>query len=152
MAGRQQTLIIVKPDAIQRGLGGTILATFERKGLRLAALRLMQISRELAERHYSVHQGKPFYESLVSFITSGPVIVGVLEGPDAIAATRMLMGSTNPVESAPGSIRGELALTIGQNLVHGSDSPETARYEIDLFFQPDDIVSYQRAMDEWISG
>lgn len=152
MADVQQTLIIVKPDAVQRGLGGTVLATFERKGLRLAALRLMRISRDLAERHYAVHQGKTFYESLVSFITSGPVIVGVLEGPEAIAATRMLMGATNPVESAPGSIRGQYALTIGENLVHGSDSPETARYEIDLFFRPDDILSYQRAMDEWISG
>lgn len=151
MANQEQTLIIVKPDAVQRGLAGAILSAFEQKGLRLAALKLMQIPRDLAERHYSVHQGKPFYEGLVGFITSGPVIVGVLSGPNAIEATRNLMGATNPVTAAPGSIRGRYALEIGQNLVHGSDSPETARYEIDLFFQSGDIVDYQRDVDRWIA-
>jgi len=151
VAGNQQTLIIVKPDAVHRGLAGTILATFERKGLRLAALKVMQIDRALAERHYAVHQGKPFYEGLVAFIISGPVIVGVLEGPDAIDATRNLMGSTNPVSAGPGTIRGMHALTIGQNLIHGSDSPDTARYEIDLFFDASEIVDYRRAIDSWVA-
>ena len=111
----------------------------------------MQIDRALAERHYAVHQGKPFYESLVNFITSGPVIVGVLEGPNAIEATRGIMGATNPVTAAPGSIRGVYALEIGQNLIHGSDAPETARYEIDLFFRPDELLSYRREVDRWIA-
>jgi nucleoside-diphosphate kinase len=148
----ERTLIIVKPDAVQRGLTGTILSTFEMKGLRLAALRLIQIDRALAERHYAVHQGKPFYPGLVEFITSGPVVVGVLEGPNAIEAARNLMGATNPVTAAPGSIRGQYALEIGQNLIHGSDSPETARYEIDLFFRPEEILSYRRDVDRWITG
>lgn len=152
MAEMEQTLIIVKPDAVQRGLSGAILTSFEEKGLRISALKLMHISRALAERHYAVHQGKPFYEGLVSFITSGPVIVGVLSGPNAIEATRTIMGATNPVTAAPGSIRGQYALEIGQNLIHGSDAPETARYEIDLFFQPDEILDYRRDVDRWISG
>ncbi len=152
MADTQRTLIIVKPDAVQRALAGAILSRFETKGLRIAALKLMKIDRPLAERHYAVHQGKPFYEGLVNFITSGPVLVGVLEGPDAIEATRNLMGGTNPVMAAPGSIRGTYALEIGQNLIHGSDAPDTAEYEIGLYFQPDEIVEYTRAVDPWISG
>jgi nucleoside-diphosphate kinase len=151
MANSEQTLIIVKPDAVHRGLAGAILSRFEQKGLRLAALKLMVIDRALAERHYAVHQGKPFYEGLVEFITSGPVIVGVLEGRNAIQATRTIIGATNPVEACPGSIRGVYALEIGQNLVHGSDSPETARYEIDLFFRSEDLVDYRRAIDAWIA-
>lgn len=151
MAQEEQSLIIVKPDAVQRGLATIVLSRFEKKGLRFAALKLMQIDRALAERHYAVHQGKPFYESLVNFITSGPVIVGVLEGPNAIEATRGIMGATNPVTAAPGSIRGVYALEIGQNLIHGSDAPETARYEIDLFFRPDELLSYRREVDRWIA-
>lgn len=151
MADSQRTLIIVKPDAVQRGLIASILLRFEQKGLRIVALKLMQIDRSLAQRHYAVHEGKPFYEGLVNFITSGPVVVGVLEGQDAIQATRNLMGATNPVTAAPGSIRGTYALTIGQNLIHGSDSPETAAYEIDLFFQPEEILSYSRSTDQWIA-
>jgi nucleoside-diphosphate kinase len=151
VADTQQTLIIVKPDAVQRGLAGTLLSRFEQKGLRIVALKLLQIDHALAERHYAVHQGKPFYEGLVQFITSGPVVVGVLEGPNAIDATRNLMGATNPVTAAPGSIRGEFALEIGQNLVHGSDAPETAEYEIGLYFKPDEIVSYRRDVDRWIA-
>lgn len=147
----QQTLIIVKPDAVQRALAGAILSRFESKGLRLVALKLLRIDRALAERHYAVHQGKPFYEGLVQFITSGPVVVGVLEGPNAIEATRNLMGATNPVTAAPGSIRGEFALEIGQNLVHGSDAPETAEYEIGLYFRPEEIVSYRRDVDRWVA-
>lgn len=151
MADSQRTLIIVKPDAVQRGLAGAILTRFEQKGLRFAGLKLMQIDRALAERHYAVHQGKPFYEGLVDFITSGPVVIGVLEGPQAIDATRNLMGATNPVTAAPGSIRGTYALEIGQNLVHGSDAPETAAYEINLFFKPEELLDYRRDVDRWIA-
>jgi nucleoside-diphosphate kinase len=151
VADDQQTLIIVKPDAVQRGLAATILSVFEQKGLRLAALKLMTIDRQLAERHYAVHEGKPFYSGLVEFITSGPVVVGVLEGPNAIEATRNLMGATNPVTAAPGSIRGMYALEIGQNLIHGSDSPDTARFEVELFFRAEDIVRYRRDVDRWIA-
>ncbi|HZU12705.1 MAG TPA: nucleoside-diphosphate kinase [Chloroflexota bacterium] len=152
MADNERTLIIVKPDGVQRALAGPILTRFEQKGLRIVALKLMHIDRSLAERHYAVHQGKPFYEGLVQFITSGPSVVGVLEGPDAIQATRNIMGATNPVTADPGSIRGTYALTIGQNLIHGSDGPDTARTEIDLFFQPDEILSYSRAGDQWVTG
>jgi nucleoside-diphosphate kinase len=151
MSDQERTLIIVKPDAVQRGLAGTILTRFEQKGLRLAALKLMQIDRPLAEKHYAVHQGKPFYPGLVDFITSGPVVVGVLEGPKAIDATRKIMGATDPLTSCPGSLRGMYALEIGQNLVHGSDSADTARFEIDLFFGPEEIVDYRRAIDRWIA-
>lgn len=152
MPDLQRTLIIVKPDAVQRGLAGEILAILEQKGLRFAALKLLQIDRPLAERHYAVHQGKPFYDGLVTFITSGPVIVGVLEGPNAIEATRNLMGATNPVSAQAGSIRGRYALEIGQNLIHGSDAPDTAEYEIGLYFKPEEILDYRRDIDRWITG
>lgn len=152
MADTQRTLIIVKPDAVQRSLAGAILGRFEVKGLKIVALKFMKIDRELAERHYAVHKGKPFYEGLVNFITSGPVVVGVLEGPNAIEAARNVMGGTNPVSAAPGSIRGQWALEIGQNLIHGSDAPDTAEYEIGLYFKPDEIVEYTRTVDPWISG
>lgn len=152
MADDQRTLVICKPDAVQRGLAAAILTIFEQKGLRFAGLKLMQIDRELAERHYAVHQGKPFYPGLVEFITSGPVIVAVIEGPNAIDAVRNLMGATNPVTAAPGSIRGVYALEIGQNLVHGSDSPETAEYEVGLFFTPEELLSYHRDVDRWVVG
>lgn len=151
MPTTQKTLIIVKPDALQRGLGTTILSIFERKGLRFVALKMMHIDRPLAERHYAVHQGKPFYDGLVNFITSGPVFVGVLEGPNVIEAVRNVMGATNPVSAAPGSIRGMYALEIGQNLIHGSDSPETAQTEVSLFFRPDELIDYQRAIDPWVT-
>jgi len=148
----EQTLIIVKPDAMQRGLAGQIITTFEQRGLRICALKLVQIDHALAERHYGVHRGKPFFEGLVSFITSSPVIVGVLEGPDAIATVRATMGSTNPVQADPGSIRGRLAIEIGHNLIHGSDSPETANFEIDLFFGKSEILGYRRDIDTWIGA
>src|SRR5947209_4073492 len=152
MPDAQRTLIIVKPDAVQRGIAGAILARFEDKGLRFVALKLMQIDRPLAEQHYAVHKGKPFYEGLVTFITSGPVVLGVLEGPNAIEATRNLMGATNPVTAAPGSIRGQYALEIGQNLIHGSDAPDTAEYEIGLYFKPEEILDYRRDIDRWVTG
>jgi nucleoside-diphosphate kinase len=151
MANAQRTLIIVKPDGLQRQLAGAILSRLEQKGLRFVGLKLMQIDRPLAERHYAVHQGKPFYEGLVQFITSGPVVVAVLEGPDAIQATRTLMGATNPVTADPGSIRGTYALEIGQNLIHGSDSPETAQHEIGLYFKSEELVEYRRDVDRWIA-
>lgn len=150
MSDVQRTLIIVKPDGVQRGLVAPILGIFEQKGLRLAALKVTQVDRSLAEQHYAVHAGKPFYEGLVDFIISSPVVVGVLEGPSAIEATRNLMGATNPVSACPGTIRGKYALEIGQNLIHGSDSPETATEEIALWFRPEEIVSYRRDVDNWI--
>src|SRR5438445_5633024 len=130
----ERTLILVKPDAFARTLTGEIIARFERKGLRLAALRQLVMERELAERHYAEHDGKPFFEELVSFITSGPLVAMVLEGEDAIRAARQVIGATNPLEASPGSIRGDYAISVGMNMVHGSDSPESASREIGLFF------------------
>jgi nucleoside-diphosphate kinase len=129
-----QTLILVKPDAFARGLTGEIVSRFERKGLRIAAMRLLTVDQELAERHYAEHEGKPFFKELVEFITSGPIVAYVLEGESAVTAARQVIGATNPLEAAPGSIRGDFALEVGQNLVHGSDSPESAAREVNLFF------------------
>ena len=130
----ERTLILVKPDAFARNLSGEIIARFERKGLRLVGLRQQSMERELAERHYAEHEGKPFYEELVSFITSGPLVAMVLEGEQAVVAARQVIGATNPLEAAPGSIRGDYAIEVGQNMVHGSDSPESAAREVALFF------------------
>jgi nucleoside-diphosphate kinase len=130
----ERTLILVKPDAFSRNLTGEIIARFERKGLRLAALQLMTMTRELAEQHYAEHEGKPFYEELVGFITSGPLVAMVLEGDEAVTAARQVIGATNPLEASPGSIRGDYAIEVGQNMVHGSDSPESAAREVSLFF------------------
>ena len=130
----ERTLILVKPDAFARSLTGEIIARFERKGLRLAALKQMTMERELAARHYAEHEGKPFYGELVSFITSGPLVAMVLEGESAVEAARQLIGATNPLEAAPGSIRGDFAIEVGQNMVHGSDAPESAVREVALFF------------------
>jgi nucleoside-diphosphate kinase len=129
-----RTLILVKPDAFARNLTGEIIARFERKGLRIAALRYMTMERQMAEQHYAEHEGKPFFEELVSFITSGPLVAMVLEGQDAVTAARQVIGATNPLEAAPGSIRGDFAIEVGQNMVHGSDSPESAEREANLFF------------------
>lgn len=147
----EQTLVIVKPDGVQRGLVGEIINRLERRGLKIVALKLMQISDELARKHYGVHEGKPFFAGLVSYITSGPVVVLVLEGKKAIEAVRTTMGATNPVAAAPGTIRGDFAIEIGRNLVHGSDSPESAQHEIGLFFGSEAPTSWQRATDQWIS-
>jgi nucleoside-diphosphate kinase len=130
----ERTLILVKPDAFARNLTGEIIARFERKGLRLAALNQMAMSRELAERHYAEHAGKGFYEELVQFITSGPLVAMVLEGEQAVQAARQVIGATNPLEASPGSIRGDYAISVGQNMVHGSDSVESAAREVSLFF------------------
>jgi nucleoside-diphosphate kinase len=129
-----RTLILVKPDAFARGLTGEILARFERKGLKIAALRGMTVSPELAERHYAEHAERPFFGELVSFITSGPIVAMVLEGPEAVTAARQVIGATNPLEAAPGSIRGDFAIETGRNLVHGSDSASSAARESELFF------------------
>jgi len=129
-----QTLILVKPDAFARGLTGEIIARFERKGLRIAALRQMTVDTELAQRHYEEHEGKPFFSDLVEFITSGPLVAMVLEGEEVGPAARQVIGATNPLEASPGSIRGDFAIEVGQNLVHGSDSPESAAREVSLFF------------------
>ena len=147
----ERTLVIVKPDGVQRGLIGSILGRLERRGLRFAALKLMQITPELAARHYAVHKGKPFYEGLIEFITSGPVVVAVVEGHNAIDIVRKTMGATNPAQAEPGTIRADFGLEIGRNLVHGSDGPETAAYEIPIFFGEGEILSYQRAVDGWIN-
>jgi nucleoside-diphosphate kinase len=131
----ERTLILVKPDAFARNLTGEIIARFERKGLRLAALQLMTISRELASKHYAEHEGKPFYDELVTFITSGPLVAMVLEGEQAIVAARQVIGATNPLEAGTGSIRGDYAVAVGQNMVHGSDAPDSAAREVRLFFE-----------------
>jgi nucleoside-diphosphate kinase len=130
----ERTLILVKPDAFARNLTGEIVARFERKGLRLAAMKLMTIDRELAQRHYAEHEGKPFFEELVTFITSGPLVAMVLEGEQAVVAARQVIGATNPIEASPGSIRGDFAIEVGQNMVHGSDSTDSANREVGLFF------------------
>ena len=129
-----RTLILVKPDAFARNLTGELVARFERKGLRIAALTLMTMDRALAEQHYAEHEGKPFFGELVEFITSGPLVAMVLEGHEAVVAARQVIGATNPLEAAPGSIRGDFAMEVGQNLVHGSDSNESAAREVGLFF------------------
>jgi nucleoside-diphosphate kinase len=130
----ERTLILIKPDAFARSLTGEIIARFERKGLRLVAMNLITMSRELAERHYAEHEGKSFYEELVTFITSGPLVAMVLEGEQAVVAARQVIGATDPLEATTGSIRGDFAIEVGQNMVHGSDSPESAAREVALFF------------------
>lgn len=146
----ERTLIIIKPDGVQRALVGDVIKRFEQRGLRLAALKLIQIPRALAEEHYAEHKGKGFYEGTVTYMTSAPVVVMVLEGPDAVAASRATMGATNPLNAAPGTIRADFGLNISRNLVHGSDKPETAEREIKLYFQPGELLSYARAGDGWL--
>jgi nucleoside-diphosphate kinase len=146
----QRTLIIVKPDAVQRGLIGGVLSRLEARGLKLVGLKLIAVDEALARRHYGVHEGKPFFPGLIQYITSSPVVVGVFEGPEAVAVVRATVGATNPVAAAPGTIRGDWALEIGRNLIHASDSPETAATEVELFFRPEELVGYERATDRWI--
>ena len=146
----QRSLVIVKPDGVQRGLSMAILERLERRGLTILGLQLMQVSRELAEELYEVHKGKPFYAGLVSYITTGPVVVAAFEGPNAVAVIRSTMGATNAAAAAPGTIRGDFALEIGRNLIHGSDAPESADREVALFFGAEGLVSYRRDVDRWI--
>ncbi len=149
-ANVQQTLVILKPDAVQRGIAGEILARFERRGLRISAMRLVKVERSLAEKHYEVHKGKFFYDDLVKVISASPVIAFVLEGPNAIAVVRAMVGATRPHEAAPGTIRGDYALVGLRNLVHASDAPETAESEIKLWF-PDGVTSYRRDVEKWMT-
>jgi len=145
----ERTLVLVKPDGVQRGLVGEVISRLERKGLRLVGLKMMRVSRELAERHYQVHRGKPFYAGLIEFITSGPVVAMVWEGPEAVAVVRNLMGATDARKAAPGTIRGDFGLDVGHNLVHGSDAVETAEYEVSLFFSPEELISWRRVDESW---
>jgi len=146
----ERTLIIVKPEGVQRGIVGNVITRFEQRGLKLVGLKLLQITPELAERHYGVHKGKPFFNGLVKHITSSPVVVGVVEGPKAISVVRTTMGATNAAEAIPGTIRGDYALEIGFNIIHGSDAPETAAQEINLFFRPEELVDYRLATQQWV--
>jgi nucleoside-diphosphate kinase len=146
----ERTLVLVKPDGVQRGLIGEIIGRFERKGLKVVGLRLLDVPREMAERHYAVHAGKHFYEGLVEFITAGPVAAVALEGPDAIATVRRLVGRTMPNEAEPGTIRGDLGISGLRNLIHASDALETAESELALWFEPGALLDYGRAIDTWI--
>jgi nucleoside-diphosphate kinase len=147
----ERTLIIIKPDGVQRGLIGEIISRFERRGLRIVAMKFMQITEKLARQQYAVHKGKPFYESLVAYITSGPVVAMILEGKNAIQIARNTMGATNPADAGPGTIRADLGVEIGRNLVHGSDGPDTAASETSLFFEESEIVNWSRELERWIS-
>jgi nucleoside-diphosphate kinase len=146
----ERTLVLVKPDAMQRGLTSEVLGRFERRGLKIVALRMLQIDEALAARHYAEHVGKPFYERLCNFITSGPVIAAVFEGEDAVALVRQTIGATDPAKAAPGSIRGDFGINMGRNMVHGSDSPESAAREVALFFDEKEILSWERSLEDWI--
>ena len=147
----EKTLVLVNPDGVQRGLSGEIISRFENRGLKLIGLKLMHVSEELAGRHYHEHTERPFFPGLVSFITSGPIIAMAWEGDNAIGIVRQTMGTTNPVEASPGTIRGDLAINIGRNVVHGSDSPESAERELNLFFSQGELLDYSRSTDSWIT-
>ena len=146
----ERTLILIKPDGVQRLLVGRILARYEERGLKLIGLKLVQVDRALAERHYAVHREKPFFSGLVDFITSGPLVALALEGPNAIAVIRATNGATRPWEAAPGTVRGDFALEVAQNIVHASDGVETAATELALWFRPDELLSYSREIDRWV--
>ena len=146
----ERTLVLVKPDGVQRLLAGRIIARYEERGLKIVGLKLVQVDRELAERHYAIHREKPFFGGLVDFITSGPLVALALEGPNAIVIVRAINGATRPHEAAPGTIRGDFALETAQNIVHASDSAETAAFELDLWFAPDELHEYDRDVDRWV--
>ena len=147
----ETTLVLLKPDAVQRGLAGEIISRLEKTGLKITGMKLMQVSRELANEHYGEHVGKPFFDGLVSFITSGPIVAMALEGNGAVAIVRKTMGATNPADSPPGTVRGDYGIDIGRNLVHGSDSAESAKREVALFFDDAELIDYSRATDPWIT-
>jgi nucleoside-diphosphate kinase len=146
----ERTLVLVKPDGVQRGLIGEVISRLERRGLRLVGAKFVQVSQTLAETHYAIHQGKPFYDGLIRYITSSPIMAMVWEGPNAVAAVRQTMGATRPVEAAPGSLRHDFALEVGRNLTHASDTVENGETEVALWFQPSEIVNWDRAVDPWI--
>jgi len=143
----ERSLVLVKPDAMQRGLAGVIISRLERRGLKIVAMKMLQMDKALAQRHYAIHQGKAFFNDLVEFITSSPIITAVFEGEKAVEAIRQTMGETDPAKASPGTIRGDFGLDIGHNLVHGSDSTENAEKEISLFFSPEEILSYAKEID-----
>ena len=146
----ERSLVLVKPDGVQRALVGEVISRLERRGLRLIAAKFMQVSQELAETHYAIHKGKPFYEGLISYITSAPVMAMAWEGPDAVAAIRQTMGATRPTEAAPGSLRHDFALEVGRNLTHASDSVENGKQEVELWFNKQDLVDWKRDVDRWV--
>jgi len=146
----ERSLVLVKPDGVQRGLIGEVIARFERRGLRLAGAKFMQVSLDLAKAHYAEHEGKPFYDGLIAYITSAPVMAMVWEGPNAVAAIRQTVGSTRPMEAAPGTIRHDFALEVGRNLIHASDKPETGVREVALWFKPEELVDWKREVDRWV--
>ncbi len=146
----EQTLVLIKPDGVQRGLIGEIILRLERRGLRLVGAKFLQVSQELAETHYAIHKGKPFYDGLISYITSSPVMAMVWEGPNAISAVRQTMGSTKPTEAAPGSVRHDFGLEVGRNLTHASDTAENGKMEVALWFNPQELVRWERNTDRWI--
>lgn len=152
MAEVQRTFVAIKPDGVERGLIGEVIGRFERRGLKIVAMKMLKVPREMAETHYGEHKGKPFYEGLVGFITSAPIVAMVLEGKDAVALARQVIGATNPASAAPGTIRGDLAIEIGRNVVHGSDSAESAKREIGIFFKDNEqLGKWDRTIEKWIS-
>jgi len=146
----ERSLVLVKPDGVQRALIGEVISRLERRGLRLVAAKFMRVSRELADTHYAIHQGKPFYDGLISYITSAPVMAMVWEGPNAVAAIRQTMGATRPTEAAPGSLRHDFALEVGRNLTHASDTPENGANEVALWFRQEELVNWTREVDRWV--
>ncbi len=146
----ERSLVLVKPDGVQRALIGEVISRLERRGLRLVAAKFMEVSRELADTHYAIHKGKPFYDGLISYITSAPVMAMVWEGPNAVAAIRQTMGATRPTEAAPGSLRHDFALEVGRNLTHASDTPENGANEVALWFRQEELVNWTREVDRWV--
>lgn len=147
----ERTFVMIKPDGVQRGFVGEIINRFEKKGLKIVAMKLVSVSKELAEKHYGVHKGKPFFKPTVDYIISSPVVAMVLEGNNVINIVRNMMGKTNPQEASPGTIRGDYAQFIGRNIIHGSDGPETAEFEINLWFKPEEIAKYKKIDEQWLS-
>jgi len=148
---RERTLVLIKPDGVQRGLIGEIISRFEKRGLKIVAMKLVKPDRELAEKHYAIHKGKPFFEPTVKYIMSSPVVAMVIEGKNVIETVRKMMGKTNPQDADPGTIRGDFAQDISRNIVHGSDSKENAEYEINLWFKPEEIFDYEKIDEKWLS-
>ncbi|KYK30565.1 MAG: nucleoside-diphosphate kinase [Thermoplasmatales archaeon SG8-52-3] len=147
----QRTFVMIKPDGVQRGLIGEIINRFEKKGLKIVAMKFVSVSKKLAERHYGIHKGKPFFQPTVDYITSSPVVAIVFEGIDAINMVRNMMGKTNPQDAAMGTIRGDYGQFIGRNIVHGSDGPDTAEFEINLWFKPEEISNYKKIDEQWLT-
>lgn len=146
----ERTFVAVKPDGVERILVGEVVGRFERRGLKIVGMKFMKVTKEMAEQHYGEHKGKPFYDGLVGYITSGPIVAMALEGKDAVALARQVIGATKPKDAAPGTIRGDLAVEIGRNIVHGSDSPENGQREIGIFFKPEELVEWTGSLNKWI--